>query len=69
MLGPSQPTSLYLSISLSRYLSISLSLYLTIYQVAALERAVDACAEDSACLQGMTAEADARREADGPLVV
>jgi hypothetical protein len=69
MLGPSQPTSPYLSISLSRYLSISLSLYLTIYQVAALERAVDACAEDSACLQGMTAEADARREADGPLVV
>ena len=27
------------------------------------------CADDSACLQGMTAEAEAQREADGPLVV
>ena len=38
-------------------------------QVAALEMAVDACADDSACLQAQTAETDARREADGPLVV
>ena len=45
------------------------TLYPPIYQVAALESAVDECAEDSACLQGMTAEAEAQREADGPLVV
>ena len=43
-------------------------MYLSI-QVAALESAVDACADDSACLHALTAETDARRDADGPLVV
>ena len=38
-------------------------------QIAVLERAVDACADDSACLHALTAETDARRDADGPLVV
>mmetsp|Transcript_24261 Transcript_24261/g.49255 ORF Transcript_24261/g.49255 Transcript_24261/m.49255 type:complete len:284 (-) Transcript_24261:88-939(-) len=38
-------------------------------QVIALERAIDTCADDSACLQALTAETDARRDADGPLIV
>ena len=38
-------------------------------RIAALNEAVDTCSDDSSCLQALTAEADARRDADGPLIV
>tara|TARA_B110001452_G_scaffold51195_2_gene39103 strand:+ start:338 stop:1192 length:855 start_codon:yes stop_codon:yes gene_type:complete len=38
-------------------------------QMAALDEAIDICKGDSNCLQELAAEADAQRDADGPLVV
>ena len=38
-------------------------------RILALDDAIDTCAEDTSCLQAHAADSDARRDADGPLVV